>query len=144
MQSNVLFQRGYWSFESLVERFGEEGVTLKANKHNGTCQVYSENAQVNLGYIGTLLGFEKSKVVPARTRADSSTANINLGLRYVTIGCDLVDRTRNLDRAQQPSNVIATLPVTTESSLNGSVTNFGVQKFTAPLKNGSVWGCDGL
>ena len=56
------------------------------------------------------------------------------------LGCDLVDRTCNSDRAQQSSNVVAILPVTTESSLSESITNFGVQKFTAPLKNGNVCG----
>ena len=61
----VRFQEGYWSFNSIVERMREEAVTLKVNRHNNTCRIRSEDAQVNLENVGLLLVFEKNKVIPA-------------------------------------------------------------------------------
>ena len=117
-----------------------EGIVLKANKHNNTCRIHPKDAQVNLENVVFPFGFEKNKIIPAGAYVDCGTVDVNLGLRYVTVGCDLVDGTRNLDRYQRPSDVIAVIPVTTEDSLNGWVTNLGAQKFSAPLRNGT--NCD--
>ena len=57
----------------------------------------------------------------------------------MTIGCSLVDTTRNTNRFQQPSNVIATIPIP-QGNLNDTITNLGSQTFVAPLRNGT--NCD--
>ena len=67
---------------------------------------------------------------------DSNTVNINLGVRSVNIGCSLVNSTRNWNRYQKGSEVIATLPVSTEMSLNGSIENFSNQEWCAPTRKG--------
>ena len=43
---------------------------------------------------------------------------------HVTIECGSVDTDRNCNRYGKKSKVIATLPVTTEQSLNSSVTHY--------------------
>ena len=137
-QTNVLFGQGYWSFTLIQERLGEEGITLTANRHNNTCRIHApKDADVNLGEIGPLLGFSADKSISAGSFSDSGVVNINLGLRYITIACSLVDSTRNKDRYGNNSDVIANIPVTTEESLNRTITNLGSQKFVAPLRNGS-------
>ena len=86
------------------------------------------------------MSHSQNKVIPAGPKVDSNTVDVNLGLRYVTIGCDLVDGTRNLDGAQKQSDIVATIPVTTESTLNGSIVNLGAQTFSLPLRNVSTCG----
>ena len=65
------------------------------------------------------------QVIQANTWTNSpSNVDVNLGLRYVTVECSSVDTDRNFDRHGKRSKVIATLPVTTEQSLNSSVTHY--------------------
>ena len=45
--------------------------------HNNTCRIISKTDQVNLGYVGTLLGFEKNKVVPAGSTVDSEQQKVH-------------------------------------------------------------------
>ena len=62
-------------------------------------------------------------MIRANTWTNSpSNVDINLGMRYVTVECSSVDADRNFDRHGKRSKVIATLPVTSEQSLNSSVT----------------------
>ena len=70
-----------------------------------------------------MLGFPKDTTVRANTWTNSpSNVDVNLGLRYVTVECSSVDTDRNFDRHGKRSKVIATLSVTSEQSLNSSVT----------------------
>ena len=70
-----------------------------------------------------MLGFPANKVIQPNTWTNSpSNVDVNLGLRYVTIGCNCVDPDRNFDSNRRRSKVIATVPVTSEQSLNSSVT----------------------
>ena len=49
---------------------------------------------------------------------------VNQGLKYVNINCDVINTSENCDTSGMRSYSLATLPVTTEQSLNGSVTIF--------------------
>ena len=84
-----------------------------------------------------LVGFEKDTTIPQDTWKDSGTVNINMGLKYITIGCDCVNTLKNFDTNGERSKTIATFPITAEQSLNGSVTFYKDVNFEAPLTNGT-------
>ena len=135
-QTNITFQPGYWSFSKIQERLSDEDVILTRLAHNNSCHIFCQDESLELGLIGELLGFGPSKTVPKNTFTDSNTVNIDLGLRSVSIGCSLVNFTRNWNRYQKGSEVIATIPVSTEIPLNGSVENFSNQEYYAPTGRG--------
>ena len=117
----ITFGEGYWSFNMISERLGESNIQLERNRYDNTCKIRSTK-QLNLLNFGPLLGFPVNAVIQANTWMNSpSSVDVNLGLRYVTVGCDCVDTDRNFD-SKGRSKIIATIPATSEQSLNSSVT----------------------
>ena len=93
----ITFGEGYWSFNMISERLGENNIQLERNTHDNTCKIRS-GKQLNLLNFGPLLGFPVNKVIQPNTWTNSpSNVDVNLGLRYVTIGCNCVDSDRNFD-----------------------------------------------
>ena len=135
-QTIVLFQPGYWSFSKIQERLADEDVTLTRLTHNNSCRIFCQEESLDLGLIGELLGCGPNKKVTKNTFVDSSTVNINLGVRSVNISCSLVNSTRNWNRYQKGSEVIATFPISTQVPLNGSIENFSTQEWCAPTRKG--------
>ena len=84
-----------------------------------------------------LLGFAKNTIVQAGVWKDSGTVNINMGLKYVTIGCNCVNALKNLNTNGVRSNTIATFPITTEQLLNETVTFYKDVNFEVPITNGT-------
>ena len=84
-QTILQFGMGYWTFDMISERFTEEGVSLKKNRHNNTCQIHCEKYSLNLGNFGLLLGFEKDTVIQRKVYMDSNEVNVNMGLRCATL-----------------------------------------------------------
>ena len=121
---NIIFGEGYWTFHMMAERLAESDVKLDRNRYDNTCKIFSKDSDLNLKNLAPLLGFPKDKVIQANAWTTSSNVDVNLGLRYVTVECSSVDTDRNFDRNGKKSKVIATLPVTTEQSLNSSVTHY--------------------
>ena len=120
--SGVTFEEGYWSFNMISEKLSENNVQLERNRYNNTCKIRSPS-QINLLNFGPLLGFPVNTIIPVNTWTTSpSNVDVNLGLRYVTLGCNCVDTDKNFDSNGKRSNVFATISVTSEQSLNISVT----------------------
>ena len=120
--SPITFGERYWSFNMISERLGESNIQLERNRHDNTCKIRSTK-QLNLLNFGPLLGFPVNKIIQPNTWTNSpSNVDINLGLRYVTVGCNCVDTDRNFNSTGRRSKVIATVPVTLEQSLNSSAT----------------------
>ena len=118
----ITFGERYWSFNMISERLGESNVQLERNRHDNTCKIRSAK-QLNLLNFGPLLGFPVNKVIQPNAWTNSSShVDVNLGLQYVTVACNSVDADRNFDSNGRRSKVIATVPVTSEQSLNSSVT----------------------
>ena len=121
--STVLFGEGYWTFGMISEKFGENGVQLERNRHDNSCKIFSKSGNVNLKNLAPLLGFPANTVVQANAWKNSpSNVDVNLGLRYVTVECNCVDTDKNFNSAGKGSKVITTVPVTSEQSLNSTVT----------------------
>ena len=60
---------------------------------------------------------------------------INRGLRYVEVSCDIVDRSRVID----PLLVISTLLVTTYGSLKGTVVHYKDIECRVPIRKGAFY-----
>ena len=116
-QTVLQFGMGYWTFDMIAERLSLEKVSLKKNRHNNTCRIHSDKYEIHLGNFGLLIGFEKDTVIARGTKKDSGEVNVNSGLRFVTIGCDIVNDVKNFNVKGCRSKTIATFPITTEEPL---------------------------
>ena len=122
-------------YDSIAQLFMEKN-------GNGGFSVYSSagGVAINLGSFGTLLGFDKNTDLPAQTRKLSqNSADLNRGLKYITVSCDIVDDTRNIGVDGKRSNVIATIPVPYDIDLKHAITQHYIDtRLTKgiPLQNG--------
>ena len=135
-QTNILFPPGYYTFGEIAKRLANEDITLTSNSYNNTCRIFCQDESLGLGLIGELLGFGPNKTMPKNTFLDSKTVGVNLGVRSISIACSLVNSTRNWDKYQKGSEVVATIPVTTDVPLNGSIEKFANQTWSAPTIGG--------
>ena len=120
--TGITFGEGYWTFNMISKKLSESNIQLERNWHDNTCKIHSPK-QINLQNFGPLLGFPVNTIVQANTWTNSpSNVDVKLGLPYVTVNCGCVDINRNFDTTARKSKVIATIPVTTEQSLNETVT----------------------
>ena len=134
--TGITFGEGYWTFEMISKRLSESNIELKLNEYDNTCKIRSPK-QLNLLYFGPLLGFPVNTVIQANTWTTSpSSTDINLGLRYVTVSCGCVDIDRNFDSNGRKGKVIATIPITTQQSLNESVTFYDNIRSEVSVLNG--------
>ena len=132
-----VFEEGYWDFRMIAEKLAEFGIEVERIKHNNKCTLLSKKSDLVLNRFGLLLGFPSTQLVKKNVKITSpSVVDVNLGLRHVTVECNLVDSKNNYDRNGKHSKVVATFPVTTEQSLNNSVTHYGNMQFEAPIVNG--------
>ena len=135
--NRVVFGEGYWDFRMIAEKLAENGIELERIKHNNKCTLLSKNSDIILNRFGILLGFPNHQVVKKGVKITSpSVVDVNLGLRYVTVECNHADSEKNYNPNGKRSKVVATFPVTTEQSLNNSVTHYGDLQFEAPIVNG--------
>ena len=134
---DITFEEGYRTFHMMAKRLAESDVKLDRNRYDNTRKFFSKDTDVNLRSLGPMLGFPKDTTVTANTWSNSpSNVDVNLGLRYVTVESSSVDTDRNFDRRGKRSKVIATLSVTTEQSLNSSVTFYDNVTSEAAVVNG--------
>ena len=88
-------------------------------------------------HFGPLLGFPPNAIIPKNTKTKSPfVVDINRGLRYITIGCNCVNTDRNFDTNGRPSQVFARIPVTTEQTLNESVSPYDNIHTSVSVLNG--------
>ena len=66
---------------------------LQINTYDNTCTVENKNTEeVDLKKLGLLLGFpENHKVVGNVTELSPKPVDVNHGLRYLIVTCDLID-----------------------------------------------------
>ena len=123
-------------WNAFSERLGESNIQLERNRHDNTCKIRSAK-QLNLLNFGPLLDFPVNKVIQPNTWTNSpSNVDINLGLRYLTVGCNCVDTDRNFDSTGRRSKVIATVSVTSEQRLNSPVTFYDSIRSEVSVLNG--------
>ena len=123
--TKIPFEEGYWTFDMMKEKLEQRTIKLEANKHYNTCKIYSKTQDLNLKKFGELLGFPEDKTVSSGTWDTSpNVVDVNRGLRYININCDLVGTSQNSNTNGQRSYTLATLPIPSEQLLNPTVIYF--------------------
>ena len=113
---------GYYDFEQLKSRLENNKLELQMNAYDNTCIIDNKNSTtVNLKKLGVLLGFAEDHQLAAKTNEASSNAvDVNHGLRWLTVTCDLIDPSKNIDLDGEESDILAFLPITPGTRLNSS------------------------
>ena len=113
---------GYYDFQGLKTRLEEDKLELQINTYDNTCTVENKNTEeVDLKKLGVLLGFpENHKVAGNATELSPKPVDVNHGLRYLIVTCDLIDSSKNIDLDGNESNILAFLPVTPGTRLNST------------------------
>ena len=132
-------EQGYWTFNMLKKEIKSYGtVTLEANEHDGTCFITSDNV-INLKNFGSILGFNKDQVIRVNTKTKSGgPININNGLEYIEVSCNLVKMSDNINTNGKRSDIMSTLSITTTQTLKGSVQHYFDIESRVPIFNGVV------
>ena len=113
---------GYWDFQQIKECLEGEKLKLSMNVHDNTCSIINETGgSVNLKKFGELLGFpENHELTAGSTTASPKPVDVNHGLRWLTVTCDLIDSSKNTDLKGNESDVLAFLPITPGTRLNSN------------------------
>ena len=132
-------EQAYWTFNMLkkdIEGYGT--VTLEANEYDGTCSITSDNV-INLKNLGPILGFNKDQVIRANTKTKTGgPVNINNGLEFVEVSCNLVKMSDNINTNGKRSDIMSTLPITTTQTLKGNVQHYFDVESRVPICNGVI------
>ncbi len=119
------FNHGYWDFELIKERLKEENIGLEARVYDNKCTVNNMNSEtINLRNFGKLLGFNADTAMVTGEALSAHPVDVNLGLRYLTVACDLADTFRNVDINGSVNANIAYLPIPPGTRLNSTVSMY--------------------
>ena len=111
----------YWDFQQLKERLDGEKLKLSMNVHDNTCSIVNNTGgKVNLKKFGKLLGFPEDHELSAGASASPNPVDVNHDLRWLTVTCDLIDSSKNMDLKGNESDVLAFLPITPGTRLNSN------------------------
>ena len=113
---------GYYDFQALKTRLEEDKLELQMNTYDNTCIIENKNGEeVDLKKLGLLLGFpENHKVAKNTTAASPEPVDVNHGLRWLTVTCDLIDKSKNINLKGEESDILAFLPITPGTRLNSN------------------------
>ena len=118
------FEHGYWSFSDIKLKLGKEGVSIAKQRVTGKC-VFSVDDQTYFKAVGVLLGLENfSNMDAGATMTSPNIVDINRGLKSLDISCNIVDKSNNIDNDGQYSDVIASIPIPTDKTLKGSLSQY--------------------
>ena len=119
--TDKIINDGYYDFRDLKTRL-EDKLELQINTYDNTCTVENKNTEeADLKKLGLLLGFpENHKVAGKATEVSPKPVDVNHGLRYLIVTCDLIDQTKNIDLDGNESNILAFLPITPGTRLNSN------------------------
>ena len=92
----------------------------------------------NLGKFGKLLGFPENHELPTNTTTSPNPADVNHGLRWLTVKCDLIDSSKNVDLNGDQSTILAFLPVTPGTRLNSNCYVYDRDYTPRPVRNDIV------
>ena len=102
------------------------------------CKIYS-GTNLNLREIGGLLGFPENQVINSMTWETSpNKVDVNKGLRYIFINCDLVDSNQNFNSNGERSCTLVTLPIPTNQLLNSTNSFYNDINSQVIIKNGDI------
>ena len=118
----ITINDGYYDFQELKKRLEENKLELQMNTYDNTCTIKNKNAEkVDLKKLGLLLGFPENHELAASTsEASPKSVDVNHNLRWLTVTCDLIDQSKNIDLNGEESDILAFLPITPGTHLNSN------------------------
>ena len=121
-RKEITLGEGYWDFQQIKDRLEGEKLILSMNARDNTCTIINNAGSiVNLKKFGKLLGFpEDHKLQKGSTTASPKPVDVNHGLRYLTVTCDLIDQSKNINVDGDESDILAFLPITPGTRLNSN------------------------
>ena len=136
---------GYWDFQQIKERLEGDKLDLSMNVYNNTCSIVNTSGSaVDLKKFGKLLGFPANHTLATGSTASPSTTaspnpvDVNHGLRWLTVTCDLIESSKNTDLDGVESTILAFLPITPGTRLNSNCHVYGRDYAWRPAKNAIV------
>ena len=113
----------YWTFSIVKKETESYGtVSLQLNEYDGTYSLTSDNI-INFINFGSITGFDQNKTFNANTKRKSGPVNINSGLKFINISCNISD-THNKIYMDAKSDSLVSLAITSTQSLKGSVQHY--------------------
>ncbi|CAB4016849.1 Hypothetical predicted protein [Paramuricea clavata] len=118
----VMLKKGYWTFKQLRQALESHGLVVE-DFPDGRIQIgFAKKVKsFNPWKLNNLLGFTDAF---SSTHPSQRPVDIHEGLRYVTVGCNLVDRSQNIGPDGFPSNIISSLPIDGTKPLFGTTTKY--------------------
>ncbi|CAB4005764.1 Hypothetical predicted protein [Paramuricea clavata] len=138
----TVFDEGYWTFKQLRKVMEEKGLTVE-EYHDGKIKIAFTNGikSLKLWNLKDIFGYESPIAAP---RPSDRPVEIHEGLRYLTVGCNLVNRVNNIEPSGDRSDIIVSLPVDGTKPLFGTTTKYNdIERFSNVLtiaKNGMTFG----
>ena len=120
----------FWNFKNITSTIGNNTYGIKGSADKTINDGYYDfqglktlknTEEVDLKKLGVLLGFpENHKVAGNATELSPKPVDVNHGLRYLIVTCDLIDSSKNIDLDGKESNILAFLPITPGTRLNSN------------------------
>ena len=119
--TKISLKDGYYTFNILKTQLENIGsIELEELDFSGKCTIKSDKT-LNLQTLVPIIGFDKHTVITSNKLTESKyEVNINNGLEYVNIYCNMIDKSKNFVNGKR-SNVLVQIPITTEQTLKESV-----------------------
>ena len=134
----VSLGEGYWDFQQIKECLESVKLKLSMSVHDNKCAIINETGSaVDLKKFGKLLGFPENHVLAVgSTTASQKPVDVNHGLRYLIVTCDLIDSSKNIGLDGNGSTTLAFLPITPGTRLNSNCYVYGRDAYAwRPAKN---------
>ena len=137
----IVFGDGYWDFQQIKKLLETNKLKLSMNVHNNTCSIINNTGKtVDLKKFGQLLGFPENHILQVNeTVASPKLVDVNHGLRWLTVTCDLIEDSKNKDLNGNSSSIIAYLPITPGTRLNSNCYVYEKDYTLRPVKNDIVY-----
>ena len=123
-KERVEFEHGYWSFDNIKDKLEKKGIHIAKERTTGKCTIRL-NGLTYFKTLGVLLGLKDFSNLKAGTTSTSpGMVNINRGFRSLDLSCNVVDKSKNIDKNGNYSDVIANIPIPTDKSLKGTLSHY--------------------
>ncbi|CAB3989944.1 Hypothetical predicted protein [Paramuricea clavata] len=117
----VVLDEGYWTFKNLRKKLESHGLSVEEFPDGRIKIGFTKGIKsLNLWKLNGLLGYTTFSM----THKSDRSVDIHEGLCYVTVGCNLANRSQNIDPMGFPSNVITSLPIDGTKPLFGMTTKY--------------------
>ncbi|CAB4008216.1 Hypothetical predicted protein [Paramuricea clavata] len=121
-KKKVTLDEGYWTFKNLRKELESHGLSVEEYPDGRIKIGYTKGIKfLNLWKLSDLLGYTTTF---STTHPSDRSVDIHEGLRFLTVGCNLANRSRNIDFNGFPSNIITSLPIDGTKPLFGTTTKY--------------------